>query len=314
MRIAVVGTGAFGRKHLDALSRIENVEVIVVASRTIKQARVVATKYGVKIATDEFFGMLDMPTLDAVILCTPTQLHAEQAIAVLRAGKHVQVEIPLADNWSDVQEVAEVARDTQLRCMVGHTRRFNPSHQWIHQRVLRGELSLQHLDVQTFFFRRTNINALGQSRSWVDNLLWHHAAHAIDLFAYQSNEVIVDARVMAGPRHEKLQIPMDLSIQLQSESGKLCTVALSFNNDGPIGSFFRYICDNGTYLARYDDLVTGHNKTIDLSHVAITSDGIELQDREFISSIIENRAPNASLESVMNCYKILGQLQEQLGI
>ncbi len=239
-------------------------------------------------------------------------MHAAQSIAALRAGKHVQVEIPLADSWRDALEVAEVARATGLVCMVGHTRRFNPSHQWLHQRIVAGELSLQHMDVQTFFFRRSNINALGQPRSWVDNLLWHHAAHTVDLFAYQSGERIIDAHVMAGPPHPELKIPMDMSIQLKSESGKLCTLALSFNNEGPLGTFFRYICDNGTYVARYDDLVTGRDDVVDVTKVAVSMDGIELQDREFVGAIVEGRQPNSSIESVLDCYKVLGQLQEQL--
>ena len=311
MRIALAGAGAFGLKHLDALARIEGVEVVAIASRTIEQAREVADKYGATLATIDLEEVL-RSDVDAVILCTPTQMHAAQSIAALRAGKHVQVEIPLADSWADAAAVADVARDTGLTCMVGHTRRFNPSHQWLHQRIVAGELSLQHLDVQTFFFRRSNMNALGQPRSWVDNLLWHHAAHTVDLFAYQCGERIVAAHVMAGPPHPELKIPMDMSIQLSSESGKLCTLALSFNNDGPLGTFFRYICDNGTYIARYDDLFTGRDEVVDVTNVAVSMDGIEQQDREFVGAIREGRQPNSSIESVLDCYRILGRLQEQL--
>jgi len=312
MKIALVGAGAFGVKHLEALTRIDGVEIAAIVSRTREQARDVAHKYGAAVATTEFDDVLQLTGVDAVILCTPTQMHAAQSIAALRAGKHVQVEIPLADSWRDATEVAEVARSTGLTCMVGHTRRFNPSHQWLHRQIVAGELALQHMDVQTFFFRRTNINALGQPRSWVDNLLWHHAAHTIDLFAYQSGEGIVDAHVMAGPLDRELGIPMDMSIQLKSESGRLCTLALSFNNDGPLGTFFRYICDNGTFIARYDDLFTGRDEVVDVSNVAISMDGIELQDREFVGAISEGRQPNSSIEAVLDCYRILGDLQSQL--
>jgi len=312
MRIALAGAGAFGIKHLDALARIDGVEIAAVVSRTLDQAREVAATYGAPVASTDLDDVLAMPDVDAVILCTPTQMHAAQSIAALHAGKHVQVEIPLADNRSDALEVAEVARESGLICMVGHTRRFNPSHQWVHNKIVAGELSIQHMDVQTFFFRRSNINALGQPRSWVDNLLWHHAAHTVDLFAYQCGERIVEAHVMAGPPHPDLGIPMDMSIQLKSESAKLCTLALSFNNDGPLGTFFRYICDNGTYVARYDDLVTGRDEVVDVTGVAVSMDGIELQDREFVSAISQPRPPNSSIDSVLDCYRILGQLQEQL--
>jgi 2-hydroxy-4-carboxymuconate semialdehyde hemiacetal dehydrogenase len=312
VRITLAGAGAFGIKHLDALARIDDVEVVTIVSRTLEQAREVAQTYGVAQATTDLQDALDSTQVDAVILCTPTQMHAQQTIAALRAGKHVLTEIPLADNWADAQEVARVAAGSELVCMVGHTRRFNPSHQWIHQRIAAGELAIQQMDVQTYFFRRTNTNALGNPRSWTDNLLWHHAAHTVDLFAYQCGEPIVRANVLAGPVHPQLGIPMDMSIQLQSVTGRLCTLSLSFNNEGPLGTFFRYICDNGTYVARYDDLFTGRDEPIDVSKVAVSLDGIELQDREFIRAIREGDQPNSSVPAVLDCYRVLGELQDEL--
>ena len=312
MRIALAGAGAFGIKHLDALARVDDVEVVSVVSRRLEQAQEVAGKYGVPHATTELSDVLAMESVDAVILCTPTPLHAAQAIAAMRAGKHVQVEIPLADNWADALEVAAVQSETRRVCMVGHTRRFNPSHQWIHQRVLAGEFSLQQMDVQTYFFRRTNLNALGQARSWTDNLLWHHAAHTVDLFQYQCRERIVKANALQGPLHPVLGIPTDMSIQLKSATGQLCTLSLSFNNDGPLGSFFRYIGDTGTYVARYDDLFNGRDEPVDVTNVAVSMDGIELQDREFIAALREGREPNASVHSVLDCYEVLALLEAQL--
>jgi 2-hydroxy-4-carboxymuconate semialdehyde hemiacetal dehydrogenase len=312
MRIALAGAGAFGIKHLDALARIDDVEVVCIVSRTLEQAQSVADQYGADQATVDLHEALDRPDVDAVILCTPTQLHADQAIAALRADKHVQVEIPLAESWSDAVRVARVAYETGLTCMVGHTRRFNPSHQWVHQRITAGELSIQQMNVQTYFFRRSNTNAQGNPRSWTDNLLWHHAAHTVDLFAYQCGEDVSAAHIMAGPVHPDLGIPMDMSIQLQTPSGKLCTLSLSFNNEGPLGTFFRYICDHGTYVARYDDLFTGNDGQIDVSHVAVSMDGIELQDREFVRAIREGDEPNSSIASVLHCYEVLSRLQLQL--
>jgi len=312
MRVALAGAGAFGIKHLDALARIDDVEIFSVVSRTIEQARDVAAIYGARQATVDLEDVLRDPEVDAVILCTPTQVHAEQTIATLEAGKHVLVEIPVADSWDDARAVARVANDSRLVCMVGHTRRFNPSHQWIHQRITAGELTIQQMDVQTYFFRRTNTNALGNPRSWTDNLLWHHAAHTVDLFAYQCNEPITSANVLAGPVSEELGIPLDMSVQLRSAGGQLCTLSLSFNNQGPFGTFFRYICDNGTYLARYDDLTTGADDIVDVSRVAVSMDGIELQDREFLRAIRDGNEPNSSINDVLDCYRTLGELQRDL--
>jgi 2-hydroxy-4-carboxymuconate semialdehyde hemiacetal dehydrogenase len=312
MRIALAGAGAFGIKHLDALTSIDGVTVTSVVSRRLEQAQEVADRYGAPHASTELADALARDDVDAVILCTPTQMHAEQSIAVLRAGKHVQVEIPLADSWADSLEVARVAEETGLVAMVGHTRRFNPSHQWVHQRIVAGEFAISQMDVQTYFFRRTNINALGQPRSWTDHLLWHHAAHTVDLFQYQTGEKVTIANAVQGPIHPDLGIAMDMSIQLRTETGKICTLSLSFNNDGPLGTFFRYIGDTGTYIARYDDLVNGKEEPIDVTQVAVSTNGIELQDREFVAAIREGRQPNSSVASVLDCYRVLGELELQL--
>ncbi|MBP6863623.1 MAG: Gfo/Idh/MocA family oxidoreductase [Neisseriaceae bacterium] len=312
INIALVGTGAFGIKHLDALQQIEGAQVVSIVSKNKASAEKVAADYGVAHWTDDLAETLARPGVDAVILCTPTQMHAAQALQCLRAGKHVEVEIPLADCWADADEVLAVQQQTGLVAMVGHTRRFNPSHQWLHRKIKNNELAIQQMDVQTYFFRRQNINALGEPRSWTDHLLWHHAAHTVDLFQYQTGEKIVKAHAIQGPIHPELGIAMDMSIQLQAASGAICTLSLSFNNDGPLGTFFRYICDNGTYMARYDDLVDGQEQPIDVSQVDVSMNGIELQDREFIAAIREGREPNASVAQVIDCYRVLADLERQL--
>jgi len=270
-----------------------------------------ADKYGIGFVTTDYDAVLAREDVEAVILCTPTQMHAEQAIKAMDAGKHVEVEIPLADSWADAQAVLAKQKETGLVCMVGHTRRFNSSHQWVHNMIKAGELNVQQMDVQTYFFRRRNMNAKGEPRSWTDHLLWHHAAHTVDLFAYQAGR-IVSAHALQGPIHLELGIAMDMSIQLKSESGAICTLSLSFNNDGPLGTFFRYIGDTGTYIARYDNLVNGKEEPIDGSKVDSSMNGIELQDREFITAIREGREPNSSVAQVLDCYRVLGELEAQL--
>lgn len=312
MHIALAGAGAFGIKHLDGLKNVGGVTVTAVVSGDMDQARDVAGKYGIPHATTDLTEVLARDDVDAVILATPTQMHARQSIEAMRAGKHVQVEIPLTDSWAEAQQVATVQRETGLVCMVGHTRRFNPSHQWVHNAITAGDISIQQMDVQTYFFRRTNMNALGQPRTWTDHLLWHHAAHTVDLFQYQTGETVTVANAVQGPINPELGIAMDMSIQLRTTTGKICTLSLSFNNDGPLGTFFRYICDNGTFIARYDDLVDGYEKPIDLSRVAVSMNGIELQDREFVAAISEGREPNSSVASVLECYRVLGEFESQL--
>ena len=312
VRIALVGTGAFGIKHLDGLKNIDNAEVTFVVGSSQDKAQVVADQYGIPNAVGSLDEALASDQVDAVILCTPTQMHASQTLACLKAGKHVQVEIPLADALGDAEEVLALQQATGLVAMVGHTRRFNPSHQYLHNKISAGELNIQQMDVQTYFFRRKNINAKGEPRSWTDHLLWHHAAHTVDLFRYQAGAPIVKANAVQGPIHPELGIALDMSIQLQAANGAICTLSLSFNNDGPLGTFFRYICDNGTYIARYDDLVTGKEEPVDLTGVTVSDNGIELQDREFVAAILEGREPNSSVQSVIDCYRTLQALEDQL--
>ena len=313
IKVALAGAGAFGVKHLDGIKNIDGVEVVSLISRDLEKTKEVADKYGIQHITTDLADSLALKGVDAVILCTPTQMHAEQTLACLKAGKHVQVEIPLADSLKGAEEVVALQKQTGLVAMCGHTRRFNPSHQFVNNEITAGRFNIQQMDVQTYFFRRTNTNALGQARSWTDHLLWHHAAHTVDLFAYQCNSPIVQANAIQGPIHPALGIAMDMSIQLKAANGAICTLSLSFNNDGPLGTFFRYIGDTATYLARYDDLFTGKEEKIDVSQVAVSMNGIELQDREFFAAIKEGREPNSSVGKVFNCYQVLHKLEKQLG-
>lgn len=312
MKVLLAGPGAFGIKHLDAIEKIDGVEVVSLVGRTLEKTQSVAEKYGIGHATTDLAEALEQPGVEAAILCTPTQQHAAEAIQCMEAGKHVEVEIPLADNLADAKAVHEKQKKTGLVCMVGHTRRFNPSHQYIHKKIKAGELTIQQMDVQTYFFRRKNMNALGEPRSWTDHLLWHHAAHTVDLFQYQAGGKVVEANAIQGPIHPELGIAMDMSIQMKTDNGAICTLSLSFNNDGPLGTFFRYICDNGTWIARYDDLVTGREEAVDVSNVDVSMNGIELQDREFFAAIAEGREPNSSVGQVLPCYQVLHDLDVQL--
>jgi 2-hydroxy-4-carboxymuconate semialdehyde hemiacetal dehydrogenase len=312
IKVALAGAGAFGIKHLDGIKLIDGVEVVSLVSRELEKTKEVAAKYGIGHVTTNLADSLALKEVDAVILCTPTQMHASQAIECMKAGKHVQVEIPLADSLKDAQAVVAMQKQTGLVAMCGHTRRFNPSHQFVHKRIEAGEFHIQQMDVQTYFFRRSNMNALGQPRSWTDHLLWHHAAHTVDLFAYQCGSPIVKANAIQGPIHPTLGIAMDMSIQLQAANGAICTLSLSFNNEGPLGTFFRYIGDTATYIARYDDLFNGKDEKIDVSKVDVSMNGIELQDREFFAAIREGREPNSSVAQVLPCYEVLHGLEQQL--
>jgi 2-hydroxy-4-carboxymuconate semialdehyde hemiacetal dehydrogenase len=308
----MAGQGAFGIKHLEAMQKIPGIEVVTLAGGSPDSTKEVAEKFRIPHWSTDLGECLARPGVEAAILATPTQMHAKQAIQCLRAGKHVQVEIPMADNLKDAEELVKVQKETGLIAMAGHTRRFNPSHQWVHKRIEAGELKVLQMDVQTYFFRRTNMNALGKPRSWTDHLLWHHACHTVDLFQYQTGEAASKVFALEGPHHPQLKIAMDMAIGMKTPSGAICTLSLSFNNDGPLGTFFRYICDNGTYIARYDELIDGKNNPIDVSRVDVSMNGIELQDREFFAAIRDKREPNASVAQVLPAYRTLDALERTL--
>jgi len=310
MKICVAGAaGAFGMKHLDAIKAIDGIEVVSVVGGGPDDIEGFARARNIPHATKDLAEALARPDVEAVILATPTQVHAAQAIQCLKAGKHVFVEIPMADNLADSEELVRVQKETGLVAMAGHVRRYNPSHQWVHNRIKSGELKIQQMDVQTYFFRRSNLNALGQPRTWTDHLLWHHACHTVDLFQYQTGEVASEAFGLQGPKHPELGIAMDMSIGMKTPSGAICTLSLSFNNKGPLGTYFRYICDNGTYIARYDDLYDGDDKKIDLTGVAVSNNGIELIDREFFAAIREGREPNGSVAQCLDAMRTLDRIE-----
>jgi 2-hydroxy-4-carboxymuconate semialdehyde hemiacetal dehydrogenase len=312
MKLALAGEGAFGVRHLEALAAIEDAEVVSLVGGDPAATEAVAARFGIPRWTTDLDAVLGRAGIDAVILATPTPMHASQAVRCLEAGKAVEVEIPLADNLADAERVAATAARTGRVAMAGHTRRFNPSHQWIHRRLRDGSLTLYQLQVQTHFLRRANTNALGQPRAWTDHLLWHHAAHTVDLFHHQTGETCSVARAIQGPPHPTLGVAMDMAIQLKVPSGAICNLSLSFNNDGPLGSVFRYICDHGAFIARYDDLADGWDRPIDVSGVAVSMNGVELQDRAFIAAVRDGREPDASARQVLPAYRVLDRLAADL--
>ena len=312
MKICMAGEGAFANKHLDALARIDGVQVVSICGGVLEATEKAAAARGIPHFTLDLAEALAQPGVEAVILATPTPIHAAQAKQAMRAGKHVLVEIPMADSLADAEELVRLQQETGVVAMVDHVRRFNPSHQWLHNRIVAGELRIQQMDVQTFFFRRTNTNAKGEPRSWTDHLLWHHACHTVDLFQYQTGAPAAAVTALQGPIHPKLGIAMDMALGMRSPEGAICTLSLSFNNQGPFGTFFRYICDRGTFVANYDDLFTGDGEQIDVSGVAVSTDGIELADREFLAAIRDGREPNSSLAQGLPAMRTLDLMERQL--
>lgn len=308
MKICLAGTGAMGEIHAKALAKIDDVEIVSIAARTEEGAKEFAAKWKIPFASSNLEACIDRPGVDAVILTTPSDQHCSQTLMALAKGKHVQVEIPMALNLADSQKMLEASKSAGKTLMITHTRRFAAPHREIRKRIQEGTFHLHHMVVETYFFRRTNLNMHGQPRSWVDNLLWHHGCHSVDLANWILNEPNWQAWGQKGPDHPELKIPMDISVAMKSKKGPLFTMAMSFNNKGPFGGFYRYIGEEETYKVYRDDMTDSEGNKVTLDPMP----AFDRQDIEFVSAIREGREPESSAASVVPTMALLDQIDRAM--
>ena len=308
MKICLAGTGAMGEIHMKALQKISGVEVVSLASRTEEGGQQFAGQWKIPYHSTNLQECLDRPRVDAVILTTPSDQHADQTVMALARGKHVQVEIPMSLNLPDAQRMVDAAAKSGRICMVTHTRRFSAPHREIRRRVREGTFHLHHMVVETYFFRRTNLNMHGRPRSWVDNLLWHHGCHSVDLARWIVDEPDFDVWGQKGPDHPTLGIPMDMTVAMKSKRGTLFTMAMSFNNKGPFGGFYRYIGEEETYKVYRDAMTDGDGKEVPLDGMP----AFDRQDVEFTSAIREGREPESSAQSCLGTMALLDRIDKAM--
>jgi 2-hydroxy-4-carboxymuconate semialdehyde hemiacetal dehydrogenase len=308
MKICLAGTGAMGVIHAKALKKIAGVELVSVTSRTAESGRAFASEYGIPHYTTILEESLDRPGVDAVILTTPSAMHADQAVMALGNGKHVQVEIPMSLNLADAKRIVDAARRSGKTCMVTHTRRFSSPHREIRRRIQEGTFHLHHMVVETYFFRRENTNMHGQPRSWVDNLLWHHGCHSVDLAQWVLGDTNWSAWGQTGPEHPVLGIPMDVTVAMKSSKGPLFSMAMSFNNRGPFGGFYRYIGEEDTYKVYRDSMTDSDGRDVPLDGTP----AFDRQDVEFTSAIREGRVPESSAESCLPTMGLLDRIDRAM--
>ncbi|MEO8258181.1 MAG: Gfo/Idh/MocA family oxidoreductase [Acidobacteriota bacterium] len=308
MKICLAGTGAMGVIHAKALQKIDGVDVVSIASRTEDSGRKFAQEYGIPFSSTSLEACLDRPGVEAVILTTPSDQHCDQTLLALAKGKHVQVEIPMALNLADSGRMLAASRDAGKTLMVTHTRRFSSPHREIKRRIGEGTFHLQHMVVETYFFRRTNLNMHGQPRSWVDNLLWHHGCHSVDIAQWLLDDPDWDVWGQKGPDHPDLGIPMDLTVAMKSKAGPLFSMAMSFNNKGPFGGFYRYIGEEDTYKVYRDSMTDSEGKDVALDPMP----AFDRQDVEFVSAIREGRQPESSAASVVPTMALLDRIDRAM--
>jgi 2-hydroxy-4-carboxymuconate semialdehyde hemiacetal dehydrogenase len=308
MKICLAGTGAMGVIHAKALKNIQGVEVVSINSRASESGKAFAAEWNIPHHSTNLEECIDRPGVDAVILTTPSSMHPEQTILALNKSKHVQVEIPMSLNLSDAKRMLDVAKKSGKVCMVTHTRRFAAPHREIRRRIQEGSFRLHHMIVETYFFRRTNLNMHGQPRSWVDNLLWHHGCHSVDLAYWVLNDPDLEVWGQKGPDHPELGIPMDMTIGMRSKKGPLISMALSFNNKGPFGGFYRYIGEEETYKVYRDSMTDSEGKEVPLDGVS----AFDRQDVEFVGAIREGREPESNAASCVPTMALLDRIDRAM--
>ncbi len=311
MKICLAGTGAMGEIHAKALAAIEGVEIASIAARTDGSAQEFAAKWKIPFGSANLEECIDRPGVDAVILTTPIDQHCDQTLLALSKGKHVQVEIPMALNLADSQKMLDAQKRAGKVLMVTHTRRFANPHREIRRHIQDGSFHLHHMVVETYFFRRTNLNMHGQPRSWVDNLLWHHGCHSVDLAHWILSEPNWECWGQKGPDHRELKIPMDISVGMKSSKGPLFTMAMSFNNKGPFGGFYRYIGEEETYKVYRDSMTDSEGKEVQFDDNTLAFDR---QDIEFVAAIREGREPESSAASVVPTMALLDKIDKAMNV
>lgn len=307
MKICMVGEGAQAELHMQALQSIDNVEVVSLAGGIDADMQAFAQKWDIPHCALDLETCLNQPGVEAVINTGPSQLHAQQTQIAIALGKHVLLEIPLALSLAESEQLAALERDSGLTCMVCHTRHFMTGMRALKQMIFDAELHLHHIVIQTYFFRRVNINRFGDPRTWKDDLLWHHACHAVDMTRWLLEDDALEVMAQVGPNHPQLDIPMDLTIGLKSQkTGAIATIAHSFNNHGEIQTPMRFIAEEETY-----SFVRGVLSDHQGNEVAkgTPNAAIVRQNREFFSAIAQQRVPETSFGNCLASMRCLDAAQ-----
>jgi 2-hydroxy-4-carboxymuconate semialdehyde hemiacetal dehydrogenase len=310
VKLGLVGYGSIARAHVQALAG-EPVTWAWVMGRVPEAAAAFASEFGIPLATGDLSEALRDPTVEAVVITSPSDLHAQQAEEVLRAGKHALVEIPLATRLGDADRLAALARANDRRLMACHTQRYYPTLLEARRYVAEGRLHVYHVSTRYGFLRRENVNWAGRRRSWTDNLLWHHGCHAVDtsLWLLGADEATVQSQTAlpSGP----LDIPMDLDILMRTPSDQLLAVSMTYNSRLSFNEYL-LIGEETTLLVTSNRLESPDGVLLESSDRSGPSNSpILAQDREFLAAIRENREPALGVAAIRPAMAVLQAVQDQ---
>ena len=318
MNVALLGYGAIAREHALAIRRIGqassrwDISLSGVMGRLEEPAQAFADEFGIAVVTTDLDDLLDDPQVEAIIVCSPTDVHAEQSERALRAGKHVLCEIPLATSLVETDRLIDLAERSGLQLMVCHTQRY-ASPLMEARRMIAGRKVQPRAMVSRYLLdKRDNVSWTGRRRSWTDNLLWHHGCHAVDAALWLLGEEAANVTARATPPDARLQIPMDLSILLQTTSDQVVTVVMSYRAMPPLQDYV-VIADETT-------LVYADNELRDDSRVLVPAgeqehydtEALDRQNMDFFTAILTGGEPVSSARAIRPAMVALQAAQDEL--
>ena len=146
LKLGVIGTGRIGKVHIATLVQsVPKAEVVAIADINIAGAREVAKDFGISTVYSNYLDVINNPEVEAVVICSPTNTHAQYVIAAAKAGKHIFCEKPVDLSLEVIRGALDAVNKAGVKMMVGFNRRFDPNFYKIKQLVTEGKIGEPHI-------------------------------------------------------------------------------------------------------------------------------------------------------------------------
>ena len=311
MNLCVIGYGMMGVWHSEALAEEEH----FVVGRRPEATAEFAERYGYRRwSVDLEDALADPavdPAVDAVIVASPSELHADMALRCLAHGKPTLVEIPIAMSYAASERVVAEAEGRELTLGVVHPMRFRKERAPLRGQLARGEEHIRHIHGRFFIHRLKNVGATGYHRSWIDNLLWHHTTHLLDLglwmLAVDGAPIRSLSQFMPAPDpHTGIPMEVVLLVETEADQSLLCS-----------GSYYSrerlydtmIVTDRDSYrLNILDSTLTTGAGTV---RIESEQDNCTLCTRDFVAALEQGCEPAVPGRGVLPTMRVLQDVQDR---
>jgi 2-hydroxy-4-carboxymuconate semialdehyde hemiacetal dehydrogenase len=306
--ICVIGGGAIAERHMQAYRQLGGVQPRWVVSRPAEAADEFARRWNFAyFGTSAELALAD-PSVQLVLIASPSPLHSEQAVQAMQAGKDVIVEIPVAMGWPEAQKVAQVAATLGRRAWVCHTLRSTAALRLVRDRVNSGQLRLTHISGFFGIPRRRNqgMDGIG-TRTWIDNLLWHHGCHQVDAALWVLGMPSVPrVQALFGPVHPSLGMALDIGVQMVTAGGVLITQSLSYNVEQSVWQL--QFIGHEDVLTFQDGRLTNEAGEKLVPETPISN--LTVQNQELLHAFRSGESSDYELPAMLATMEILGRAQD----